>query len=117
VFNKTKIQLVLIYLVVSFLGAALQILSLPVFAQQNLSGESATEPSVISPAPTSSIAPITPTAPAMPILRPWKARFQSTYVWQSKRPFSAAYSGPNSLLPAYEKSYSFTATGFLGAHL
>ncbi len=44
----------------------------------------------------------------------WNAKFQSTYVWQDKRPFSAAYSGPNSLSPDRELSYSFTATAFLG---
>ncbi len=44
----------------------------------------------------------------------WNAKFQSTYVWQDKRPFSAAYSGPNSLSPNRELSYSFTATAFLG---
>ena len=45
---------------------------------------------------------------------PWGAKFQSTYVWQSKRPFSAPYTGPNSLVTAREKSYSFTATAALG---
>ncbi|GAA6120495.1 carbohydrate porin [Acidovorax sp. FG27] len=45
---------------------------------------------------------------------PWTARFQSTYVWQGKRPFAAAYSGPRSLSPDKERSYSFTATAFLG---
>ena len=49
--------------------------------------------------------------------QPWEAKFQSTYIWQSKRPFPAAYSGPNSLSAKYEKSYSFTATAFLGVHL
>jgi high affinity Mn2+ porin len=44
----------------------------------------------------------------------WNAKFQSTYVWQSKRPFNAAYSGANSLSPLKEKSYSFTATASLG---
>ncbi|MBS0506772.1 MAG: carbohydrate porin [Proteobacteria bacterium] len=44
----------------------------------------------------------------------WNAQFQSTYVWQDKRPFHAAYSGANSLSPAKEKSYSFTATAMLG---
>ncbi len=43
------------------------------------------------------------------------ARFQATYVWQSKRPFGAAYSGAHSLSADREKSYSFTATAFLGA--
>ena len=47
----------------------------------------------------------------------WDAKFQSTYVWQSKRPFSAAYSGPNSLSKDYEKSYSFTATAYIGVRL
>jgi hypothetical protein len=42
------------------------------------------------------------------------ARFQATYVWQGKPPFSAAYSGPHSLSPDREKSYSFTATAALG---
>jgi high affinity Mn2+ porin len=45
------------------------------------------------------------------------ARFQATYIWQRKPAFSAAYSGPNSLLPSKEKSYSFSATAFLGLRL
>jgi hypothetical protein len=47
----------------------------------------------------------------------WNAKFQATYVWQSKRPFTAAYSGPHSLSPDHERSYSFTATAFLGMRL
>ncbi len=43
----------------------------------------------------------------------WNARFQ-TYIWQSKAPFNAAYSGRNSLSSEREKSYSFTGTAFLG---
>ncbi len=42
------------------------------------------------------------------------AHFQATYVWQSKQPFAAAYSGPNSLKPGKEKSYTFSATAYLG---
>ena len=45
------------------------------------------------------------------------AKFQTTYVWQRKYPFGAAYSGANSLTPEIEKSYSFTATAALGARL
>lgn len=44
----------------------------------------------------------------------WNARFQTTYVWQTKPAFSAAYSGSNSLRPEHEKSYSFSATAALG---
>ena len=44
----------------------------------------------------------------------WNAKFQSTYVWQGKRPFEAAYSGVNSLSTDAESSYSFTATAALG---
>jgi hypothetical protein len=44
----------------------------------------------------------------------WNAKFQATYVWQGKRPFSAAYSGLNSLTADKEHSYSFTATAMLG---
>jgi hypothetical protein len=61
-----------------------------------------------------------PTVPAMPEGEPktdgesWNAHVQGTYVWQSKGRFAAGYSGPNSLTPEHEKSYSFTATGFLG---
>ena len=47
----------------------------------------------------------------------WDAKFQSTYVWQTKPPFPALYSGPNSLSPQHETSYSFTATAFLGMRL
>jgi hypothetical protein len=42
------------------------------------------------------------------------AKFQATYVWQDKRPFAAAYSGPNSLRPEKERSYTFSATAYLG---
>lgn len=44
----------------------------------------------------------------------WNVKFQSTYVWQGKRPFEAAYSGANSLTTDAESSYSFTATAALG---
>lgn len=44
----------------------------------------------------------------------WNAKFQATYIWQGKRPFSAAYTGPNSLVPQKESSYSFTTTASLG---
>lgn len=44
----------------------------------------------------------------------WTAKFQSTYIWQKKPSFRAAYSGDNSLSPEAEKSYSFTSTAFLG---
>ncbi|HTQ98346.1 MAG TPA: carbohydrate porin [Candidatus Acidoferrum sp.] len=47
----------------------------------------------------------------------WNANFQATYVWQGKEAFPAAYSGANSLSPAHEKSYSFTATAFFGLRL
>src|SRR6267143_3533495 len=43
------------------------------------------------------------------------AKFQATYVWQRKGLFAAAYSGPHSLSPEREKSYSLTATAALGA--
>lgn len=39
---------------------------------------------------------------------------QATYIFQRKPDFSAAYSGPNSLSPAAERSYSFSSTLFLG---
>src|SRR5260221_7990640 len=45
----------------------------------------------------------------------WGARFQGTYIWQEKPVFEVAYSGPHSLSPEREKSYSFTATAALGA--
>ena len=44
----------------------------------------------------------------------WNAKFQATYVWQRKGAFDAPYTGANSLRPAPEKSYSFTATAALG---
>lgn len=47
----------------------------------------------------------------------WSAHIQSTYIWQGKPAFSAAYSGANSLSAAKEKSYSFSATAMLGWRL
>jgi hypothetical protein len=40
----------------------------------------------------------------------WNVHAQSTYVWQDKASFPAAYSGPNSLLPQHETGYSFSGT-------
>ncbi|MES1978184.1 MAG: carbohydrate porin [Pseudomonadota bacterium] len=42
---------------------------------------------------------------------------QATYIWQRKPSFSAAYTGPKSITPAAEKSYSFTTTADFGARL
>jgi hypothetical protein len=44
----------------------------------------------------------------------YNLKFQSTYVWQLKEAFPAAYSGVNSLSTAHVKSYSFTATAAFG---
>ena len=44
----------------------------------------------------------------------WQARFQTTYVRQSKPTFRAAYTGPNSLITERERSYSLTATAMFG---
>lgn len=58
--------------------------------------------------------PVNAGAAQEPEYESWNAKFQATYVWQAKDSFSAAYSGPKSLSPDREKSYSFTATAFLG---
>src|ERR1700704_770087 len=47
----------------------------------------------------------------------WNAHFQSTYVWQHKDAFSAPYTGAQSLRTLSERSYSITATAYLGARL
>lgn len=44
----------------------------------------------------------------------WNFSYQSTYIWQQKQPFRVRYTGPNSLVPSRETSYSFTATAFAG---
>src|SRR3569832_1707806 len=44
----------------------------------------------------------------------WNAHFQTTYIWQAKPSFPAAYSGDFSLRPEHEKAYSFSATASLG---
>src|SRR5450830_1193751 len=41
-------------------------------------------------------------------------RFQSTYIWQKKNSFNAAYSGPNSLSSQAERSYTLTFDAYLG---
>lgn len=48
---------------------------------------------------------------------PFSLHAQSTWVWQAKPAFGAAYSGPNSLSPLEERSYSLTATADLGLRL
>lgn len=40
----------------------------------------------------------------------WNMHGQSTYIWQLKPSFPAAYTGPESLLPRRETAYSFSAT-------
>lgn len=47
----------------------------------------------------------------------WNLKGQTTYIWQKKPSFKAAYSGDNSLQPQAEKSYSFSATLFAGWRL
>lgn len=47
----------------------------------------------------------------------WNARFQSTYIWQHQPGFPAPYSGPNSLLPSPDNSYSFSFTAAFGKRL
>lgn len=42
------------------------------------------------------------------------ARFQGTYIWQTKPHMPAAYSGQNSLQASREISYTATATAYLG---
>jgi len=42
------------------------------------------------------------------------ARFQTTYIWQTKPAFRSAYAGPNSLSREPEQSYTWTATAYLG---
>lgn len=42
------------------------------------------------------------------------ARFQGTYIWQTKPGMPAAYSGQNSLQASREISYTATATAYLG---
>lgn len=42
------------------------------------------------------------------------AKFQATYVWQTKNAFSADYSGAHSLSAQQEKSYSYTMTAAFG---
>lgn len=44
----------------------------------------------------------------------WSVHAQSTYVYQLKPAFHAAYSGPNSLRAERERSYTVSATAFLG---
>lgn len=44
----------------------------------------------------------------------YTARFQSTYIWQKKPSFQAAYSGPNSLGADADRSYTATITGYFG---
>ncbi|ULU27775.1 carbohydrate porin [Dyella terrae] len=45
----------------------------------------------------------------------WSAHAQTTYVWQHKDAFDAPYTGPQSLIPQAEHSYTWTFTAFLGA--
>jgi carbohydrate-selective porin OprB len=44
----------------------------------------------------------------------WNAKFQSTFNWQKHPGFSAAYTGPNSIITSAEEMYTFSTTAFLG---
>src|ERR1700731_3791200 len=44
----------------------------------------------------------------------WDLKFQATYIRQEKFGFDAPYTGPNSLSTTKEKSYSLSATAYLG---
>lgn len=44
----------------------------------------------------------------------WNAKFQTTFNWQKHPGFSAAYSGPNSIISNAEEMYTFSATALLG---
>ena len=47
----------------------------------------------------------------------YNAHFQSTYIWQHKPAINAPYSGPFSLSPDAENTYTFTLTGAFGMRL
>jgi hypothetical protein len=47
----------------------------------------------------------------------WSLHGQLTYIAQKKPAFDAAYTGPHSLVPEAEHSYSFTGTLYAGARL
>lgn len=47
----------------------------------------------------------------------WNAKFQTTYIWQHKPGFKAAYSGANSLSAYAENSYTFTTDAYLGVRI
>jgi high affinity Mn2+ porin len=47
----------------------------------------------------------------------WNAHVQSTYIFQTKDPMHAAYTGPNSLQPGREYGWSFSATAAFGLRL
>lgn len=61
------------------------------------------------------------TAPAEPTVpdteSPFAVHGQTTYIWQRKPSFGAAYSGENSLSTGRDRSYSFTGTLDLGLRL
>src|SRR6202007_2811280 len=50
-------------------------------------------------------------------LQKWSVHFQFTDVWQTHPPFSAQYTGKNSLLPISENAMSVTSTLFFGRRL
>lgn len=57
------------------------------------------------------------TAPQEVAAEDWNAKFQSTYIWQHKAGINAPYTGPLSLSPQPENTYTFTATAALGKRL
>lgn len=55
-----------------------------------------------------------PKAGIFPNLNDWSIHAQSTLIGMGNAPFTAAYSGPNSLFPGYEGRDTISVDGFLG---
>ena len=94
-FNHSKTRLA------SFLLA--QLIGLPMLAQAQAQTQVQTQDIAVVPEPEKTIPE-----------EKWNAKFQATYIGQSKPSFNAPYSGTNSLITAREHAYSSTITAYLG---
>lgn len=68
------------------------------------------------PAAGPATAPVAPAAAEGGTER-WNAHIQTTYIFQTKDPMHATYTGPNSLLPGREYGWSWSVTAAFGVRL
>lgn len=80
-------------------------------------GEAAMQEVTVAPSRPDPVEAVVTGAPGAAVEEDWNAKFQSTFTWQRQNSFRAPYSGPFSLSPKPENSYTVSATAAFGKRL